>query len=243
MAQVDVKWPSDDDQDSDSKPISVGATPPTDEPTTINDAIAAPEAEVAPQINTEAVMPVADSVAPVAEQNTVNPTVTQPEATTTVDTAKAPKNKKSGKNVIRAVLEVLLVLAVAGLGLWSWTLYTDNQNLQKQVDQLKENPQAEAQKQADAIVARVSALRTLPTNEVPTVANVTDAAAAKKQSAFFVNAQNGDKVLVYVKNGQAILFRPSTNKVILAAPLNLTNTAPAATSSTTTAPKTTNTQN
>jgi hypothetical protein len=73
----------------------------------------------------------------------------------------------------------------------------------------------------------------LPQGETPTVANVSDADAAKKQSAFFVDAQNGDKVLMYVKAGQAILYRPSTNKIIKVAPLTLTNSTTPATSSTT----------
>ncbi len=88
---------------------------------------------------------------------------------------------------------------------------------------LNANPQAIIQKQTDAIINAVGQLMTLPTGETPTVATVSDANAAKQQSAFFDNAQNGDKVLMYVKAGEAILYRPSTNKIVLVAPLTLSS--------------------
>ena len=241
MAQVDVKWPSDD-QDSNLKPVSAGGTPPPEDTGVNSDVFSGtkPEANVQQTAVAETVSAATTSEAKVAQPQTVTPTQAESVPTAPSESAKPPKAKRSGKHIIRTVLEVLLVLVVAGLGYWSYTLYTEKQDLQDQINQLKSDPQAEAQRQADAIVARVAAIRTLPKDEVPTVANVSDAEAAKKQSAFFVNAQNGDKIIVYVKTGQAILYRPSTNKIILVAPLNLTNTTPAATSSTTTKPTTDN---
>jgi hypothetical protein len=115
------------------------------------------------------------------------------------------------------------VLLVVGLGLWAWTLSSDRNNLKSQVSELQKNPQVAVQKQTDELIKRVGALMQLPSDETPTIANVTDASKAKEQSAFFNNAQNGDKVLMYVKAGEAILYRPSTNKIILVAPLTFTN--------------------
>ena len=244
MAQVDVKWPSDD-QDSNVKPVSAGATPPPDDESTNTEAasVAKPEATVQAAVNPVASSPTEASTATVAQPQTITPTPEPSVSSTSSEPTKTHKDREGGKHIVRLILEVFLVLVIAGLSYWTWTLYTDKQDLQQQINQLKSDPQAEAQKQADAIVASVAALRTLPKNEVPTVATVSDADSAKKQSAFFVNAKNGDKVLVYVNTGQAILYRPSTNKIILVAPLSLTNTAPAATSSTSTTPKSTNTQN
>ena len=93
-------------------------------------------------------------------------------------------------------------------------------SLKDQVAKLNSNPQIAIQKQTQALIAEVGRLIDLPKDEAPTVANVSDASQAKKQSAFFNNAQNGDKVLMYVKAGEAILYRPSTNKIILVTTLD-----------------------
>jgi hypothetical protein len=146
---------------------------------------------------------------------------------------------KSGRasKWLRALLEVILIAAVAGLGLWAWTLYTDNKDLKKQVTQLNANPQLAIQKQTQDLIAHVGALMQLPADETPTVANVSDATKAKQQSAFFNNAQDGDKVLMYVKAGEAILYRPRTDKIVLVAPLTFSNNQAAATSTPSTTTK------
>ena len=70
------------------------------------------------------------------------------------------------------------------------------------------------------IVDKVGKLIELPENEEPTLATISDKDKLKDQ-AFFLNAQNGDKVLVYEKAGKAILYRPSTGKIVEVAPLNV----------------------
>ncbi len=72
---------------------------------------------------------------------------------------------------------------------------------------------AQAQAEANALVAKVSKLMDLPTDETPTIATVTDVSIVKDQP-FFAKAQNGDKVLIYQKAGKAILYRESENKII-----------------------------
>ena len=129
------------------------------------------------------------------------------------------------KHYGRLVAEALLAIAVVGLALWSWSLYSDRQNLQEQLGTITQNPQALVEKQTKDLIGRVGLLVTLPQGETPTVAAVSDAAQAKQQSAFFANAENGDKLLMYVKAGKAILYRPSTNKIILEAPLTFNNPA------------------
>lgn len=153
--------------------------------------------------------------------------------------SKPDKKAKNGKRSIgRTLFELVLVLAIVGLGGWGWKLYHDNKDLKQQLASANANPQTLIQKQTDDLISKVSQLMQLPSGETPTVANVTDAAQAKKQSAFFANAQNGDQVLMYVKAGQAILYRPSTNKIILVAPLTFSNNSSSTTtpSSTTTKP-------
>jgi hypothetical protein len=148
---------------------------------------------------------------------------------------KPPKVKskgKSGGSFLRGAFELILIGAVALLGLWVWKLNTDNNNLNKQVTQLNQNPQVAVQKQTQSLINQVGALMQLPQGETPTVADVSDAGKAKQQSAFFNNAQNGDKVLMYVKAGEAILYRPSTDKIVLVAPLTFTSSYSSTTPST-----------
>lgn len=139
---------------------------------------------------------------------------------------------KNSKHLGRLLFEVFLLLVIAGLAYWGYGLMqendkltTENKNLVAENSKLNSNPAIIAQKESDTILVAVGKLVKLPAGETPTIANVTDAAAAKKQSAFFVNAQNGDKVLFYVKTGQAILYRPSTNTIVAQGPLTINNTA------------------
>lgn len=157
-------------------------------------------------------------VAAPAAVETVTPTVSAPANATT----------SKGKYVHFAVEAVLLV-AVVLLGSQLVSAKSDTKNLQTQLASIQSNPQALVQKQSDDLVAKVGNLMKLPAGETPTVAAVSDAAAAKQQSPFFANAANGDKVLLYVKAGEAILYRPSTNKIILVAPLTFNNAAATAT--------------
>ena len=89
-----------------------------------------------------------------------------------------------------------------------------------QIRSLKKNPNVAAQQEVTDLVARVSRLIVLPTDETPTVATVSDPEALKDQ-AFFVNAQKGDKVLIYAQAKKAILYSVTLGKIIDVAPLNI----------------------
>lgn len=91
------------------------------------------------------------------------------------------------------------------------------------------NPSQFASEDAKNLVATVSKLMTLPTEETPTVATVNDKEKLKNQP-FFAKSENGDKVLIYTNAKKAILFRPSINKIIDVAPVNI---GPAASASAT----------
>jgi len=83
---------------------------------------------------------------------------------------------------------------------------------------------ATVQAEVNALVAQVGKLISLPTDETPTVATVTDASKVKDQP-FFANAQNNDKVLIYQKAAKAILYRPSENRIIEVGAVNINNQA------------------
>lgn len=157
------------------------------------------------------------------------------ESTTTPAAAPAAASKKAMPKVPAALVAIaILAIAVVLLGLYAWQLRSDKGNLTTELTAVKANPQKAVQDQTNQLIGNVGKLINLPKGETPTVAAVTDAAAAKKQSAFFNDAQNGDKVLLYVKAGEAILYRPSTNKIILVAPLTFSNTSGTTPSTTTT---------
>jgi hypothetical protein len=74
--------------------------------------------------------------------------------------------------------------------------------------------------QGQPLENKVSLLVDLPQGETPTIATVNDASKLKNQ-AFFANAKDGDKVLIYSKAGKAVLYRPSSNRIIEYSTANL----------------------
>ncbi|MDL2363066.1 MAG: hypothetical protein QFB86_01640 [Patescibacteria group bacterium] len=80
-------------------------------------------------------------------------------------------------------------------------------------NKLYSGSQAVSEQQTLDTVQRVGKLILLPKDQTPTVATVKHADQLKNQ-AFFKQAKDGDKVLVYSKTKQAILYRPSTNQLI-----------------------------
>jgi len=232
MPRIDINSPSqDEDFDITNDTIASESAPPVVEAKPFSDFSEAkpeanpfgPDAEVETEAfnETPEVAPT-EAVAPIEAAVTAAPII---QATPPVESKPALSSGPTRRPYGRILLEAVLAIAVVGLGLWSWTLYTDRQNLNDQLATVTANPQALVEKQTQALIDRVGLLMQLPKSETPTVAAVSDAAAAKQQSAFFANAANGDKVLMYVKAGEAILYRPSTNKIILVAPLTFNNAA------------------
>lgn len=92
------------------------------------------------------------------------------------------------------------------------------------------------------IVKLVSKHMELP-DEAPTLATVTDKEKLSEQN-FFKQAENGDKVLIYLQAGKAILYRPSIGKIIDVTKVNrsslektVSDQSPEPTSAPTSAPK------
>lgn len=72
------------------------------------------------------------------------------------------------------------------------------------------NPQEE---DAEQLVARVSKLMLLPTNETPTVATIVDASKLTN-NLDFADAKNGDRLLIYSDARKAILYDPVKNQIV-----------------------------
>jgi hypothetical protein len=112
----------------------------------------------------------------------------------------------SFKDLIMIVL-LLIVLAAGASAYYFYAKYQD----------LKKNPERLAQDETKMLVGKAGKLIEVP-DETPTIATVLDKNKLKDQP-FFKNAENGDKILIYMKGKKAILYRPSTNKIIEVMPL------------------------
>lgn len=127
------------------------------------------------------------------------------------DSAYDAKSSKKKKSVVSywfwRVSTVLLILALAGFGGFYFKKYQDLKNHPLTGDQAAA---AELQRTIDHVSKLYGSL---PANEKPQLATVTDVSKLKDQ-AFYDKAQNGDIRLLYVTAKLAILYRPSTNKII-----------------------------
>ena len=107
---------------------------------------------------------------------------------------------------------ILLVLVVIALGA---ALYFFNE-----YSTLTQDPNAANQKKIEAVVAKAEKLIDLPQDELPTLATVSDTEALADQP-FFVNAKEGDQVLLYTNARKAYLYSPSRNIIVEVASLNI----------------------
>ncbi len=117
--------------------------------------------------------------------------------------------------LVRMSRTISILLGVVVVALIGTTYY-----FYSQYQTLKMNPEEASRLEADALIAEVSKLIVLPTDETPTVATVTDPEALKGQT-FFANAKKGDQVLIYATAQKAVLYDPVAKKVIEVAPVNI----------------------
>lgn len=127
--------------------------------------------------------------------------------------AEAQPRKKS---FLGMILVVLLVLALGGA---SGFLYYKYDQSQKELDKLKDPKYLSTlqEQQVETTLSNLGKIILLPEGQ-PTVATIIDVEALKKDNeAFYKNAQNGDKLVVFKE--QAIIYREEENKVINVAPV------------------------
>lgn len=96
-------------------------------------------------------------------------------------------------------------------------LKSENEALKKQL----KRPSEVIKKEEDALIAKVKKLIELPP-ERPSIATVADKTKLKNQP-FFKNAENGDKLLMFVKARKVILYRESANRIVDVGVLNVNN--------------------
>jgi hypothetical protein len=90
---------------------------------------------------------------------------------------------------------------------------------------LQNSPQVIYARKVQSMTSQVSKYVSLPQDEQPVVATITNTAKLPHEK-FFNDAKNGDKILMYKKHKKAILYRPSTGQVITEATLDFQNVQP-----------------
>ncbi len=123
------------------------------------------------------------------------------------------------RNII-IVLVTLLFLASSGTGVYFYMQWKKAVTVPSAAQEIEE------------VTSVLAGFMELPQGEEPTIATVVDREKLQDQP-FFLNAQNGDKVIIYTNARKAILYRPETKKVVEVAPIFFdentaqTETAPA----------------
>ncbi len=130
----------------------------------------------------------------------------------------APESsKKKSRLTKKSLLSKLFVLGlVAALAAVAY-LYL---NAQKELARLSTaQGQTElAQREIKEVTEKLGKLTLLP-DEEPVIATVMDAQLLATQSAFYQNAENGDKLVVYPKAQKAYIYSPAKNIIVNAGPL------------------------
>lgn len=70
---------------------------------------------------------------------------------------------------------------------------------------------------------KLTKLAIVPSDEKPVVATIINAPILASQSAFYKDAVNGDKVVIFVNNKKAYLYRPNSNVLVNVGPLSVEN--------------------
>lgn len=76
----------------------------------------------------------------------------------------------------------------------------------------------EAEKEAAILVTQLKKIMEVP-DEKPVIATVKDRNSLAQEQAFFAQAENGDKLIVFEQARKAILFRPSVGRIVESGPL------------------------
>ncbi len=82
---------------------------------------------------------------------------------------------------------------------------------------------AQVKEEIDQLTAKIGKLMVLPAGEAPVVATVNDAKTLASQQAFYKDAVNGDKLLIYTVAQKAILYSPSRNLIVNVGPFISSN--------------------
>jgi len=79
--------------------------------------------------------------------------------------------------------------------------------------------EAKVKAETAALIKEVSKYMILPADDQPAIFDITDPAQLSAQQAFFADAIQGDKLLVYSKTAKAIIYSPSRKLIVNVGPV------------------------
>lgn len=116
------------------------------------------------------------------------------------------------KRPVKILLVFLLAVATAVVSVAGTFYYQENRDKFQLGSQTPDE-------EIKSLIEKVGKIAELPVGETPTVATISDKEKLKDQ-AFFAQAENGDKVLIYPEAKKAYLYRPRTGKIVDIAPVS-----------------------
>lgn len=124
-----------------------------------------------------------------------------------------PKKAKGAANFLSKILFLILLVALIVVGF----LYYQTKQELTQVTSL-EGQELIAQKEAKEVTDSLKKLTILPEEE-PVIATILDVQLLASQSAFYKNAENGDKLVIYPTAQKAYIYSPTKKVIVNAGPL------------------------
>lgn len=119
--------------------------------------------------------------------------------------------KKIKPTTILKIIIAMFILLIVSIST-TFYFYKKSQGLNPQKASI------ENEEDAEKLIAKVNRLIVMPSEDVPSIATVSDLEKLKGQ-AFFAKAKVGDKVLIYSGAQKAILYRESEDRIIEIAPI------------------------
>ncbi len=134
----------------------------------------------------------------------------------------AKKEENSAGTAAMVIVIIIAVLAVAGCVL----MYLKYSIAQKKINEMAtpQGQQEMAKKEVQDILKKIGAHIVIPTDEEPTIATVTDADALKKEQPFYRDAQNGDKVIIFMQAKKAIIYNEGKDILVNVGPIFVNET-------------------
>jgi len=126
-------------------------------------------------------------------------------------------NKKKRFNFFTFLIQVLILSALIYGAWWAYS--------HGLIKSLQNNGQtSSAQEEIKSLLEKVSKHIILPSQEEPALATVIDASKLKQEDPFYLNAENGDKLLIWATQRRAILYSPERDLLVNVGPVLFSGT-------------------